>query len=272
MIEMNKSVLKRSFVKAIVLALITMSIAAFGGTMPSDIYRAKTVFLSCWADTLNECRYPKALESIQQQLASGGRWTVISEPAKADLILVFLDDESRSSTYTYRASIVRTRHFCGVIVLKGGGTPDWDAMPLYATGGATIISAFQQLYDDVNRTAPLLIPKALFPAPTSKHVVRWGRSVEEYTQIILDEPGNATAYYARGAAYSDKGDFDSAIKDFNMALRLKPDFDEAGTRLESAKKAKAAWPWDSDSTPIIARSASSDKTIFTSGSDLLERR
>jgi tetratricopeptide (TPR) repeat protein len=233
-----KAALKSSF-KAIILLLIAGSGSTFGSTMPPELYRAKTVFLSCWTDSLNECKSPKAVEAIQQQLSAEGRWKVVSEPAKADLILVFVDNDSSSSTYTYRASIVRTHKFCGVIVLKGGSTPDWDAMPLYSTGGVTIVAAFQQLYDDVIRTSPF-VPGFLPSVPTTKHIVRWGRSVEEYTEILADEPGNTTAYYARGAAYYDKGEYDNAIKDFNMALNLKPDFDEARTWLEAAKKAKAA--------------------------------
>ena len=231
--------LKHFFVRLFILVLVAEFGTAFASTMPRELYRAKTVYLSCWTDGLNECKSPKALEAIQQQLSPEGRWTVVSEPAKADLILVFVEDVSQSSTYTFRGSINRTRKFCGVIVLKGGSTPDWETVPLYSTGGVTIAGAFKRLYDDVVRTAPL-VSSLFLSTPTNKHTVRWGRSVEEYTQILADEPGNATAYYARGAAYYDKADYDNAIKDFNMALSLKPDFDEARTRLEAAKKAKAA--------------------------------
>jgi tetratricopeptide (TPR) repeat protein len=51
---------------------------------------------------------------------------------------------------------------------------------------------------------------------------------------------SANDYLARGRGWRQRGDLDNAIHDFTMALRLKPDFEEAKIELESAKKAKAA--------------------------------
>ncbi len=233
--------LKFNLVKFIVgLASIAAAASAYASQFPPEIYRAKTVFLSCWTSILNECKIPHVMEGIQQQIASGNRWTVVTEPAQADLILVFFEDESNSQSALGRVTIYNSSRFAGLVVLKGGATPDWDAVPLYATGGRNAFAAFHEFHDAVIRTAPLFtMPSALLPSASKKHVVRWGRSIAEYTEILIDEPGNVDAYYARGWAYRQSGDLDNAIRDFTMAVRLRPGFEEAQRELASAKKAKA---------------------------------
>jgi TonB family protein len=42
------------------------------------------------------------------------------------------------------------------------------------------------------------------------------------TQIIRSDPRAAPAYYNRGLAYEDRGDYDHAIADFNKAIELNP--------------------------------------------------
>ena len=49
------------------------------------------------------------------------------------------------------------------------------------------------------------------------------KSIGHYTKAVDLKPDFAEAYNNRGAAYSDKGDFDSAIEDYTKAIELKPD-------------------------------------------------
>ncbi|HEY2236971.1 MAG TPA: tetratricopeptide repeat protein [Candidatus Angelobacter sp.] len=222
------------------LLIVTLTITnAYAARFHSDIYRASTVYVCELAHDKCERSAP---ELIQKLFVNRNRWTFVTEPEKADLILVWFGNSYTASTAMGRVSISNTWHFSGLVVLKGGSAPDWNAVPLYVTNGKYASPMIQEFYDEVIQTAPLFVPpSALVSMPnTTHHIVGWGRSIEEYTQILADEPGNAMAYYARGAAYFDLGEYEKAIKDFNMALILKPDFEEAQTRLESAKKAKAA--------------------------------
>ena len=38
---------------------------------------------------------------------------------------------------------------------------------------------------------------------------------------------NAEAYYNRGIAYGDKGEYDKAIEDYSKAIELNPEYAEA---------------------------------------------
>jgi tetratricopeptide (TPR) repeat protein len=55
----------------------------------------------------------------------------------------------------------------------------------------------------------------------------YARAIEDYSEAIRMEPGNAMAYNARGAAYRAMGDYDHAIQDYDYAIRLKPDYAKA---------------------------------------------
>jgi tetratricopeptide (TPR) repeat protein len=52
-------------------------------------------------------------------------------------------------------------------------------------------------------------------------------SVRGCTRTIERWPNHADAYYFRGLAYFQKGEYDQAIADYDQALRLKPDQDSA---------------------------------------------
>jgi tetratricopeptide (TPR) repeat protein len=64
-------------------------------------------------------------------------------------------------------------------------------------------------------------------------------AIANWTDIIRLAPNNADAFYERGLVYRKKGDYDNAIKDFSEAIRLRPDFIAAKTRLEQTRRDKA---------------------------------
>ena len=50
---------------------------------------------------------------------------------------------------------------------------------------------------------------------------------KDTTKAIAPTPDDAEAYYNRGVAYGEKGEFDRAIEDFNKVIALNPDSAEA---------------------------------------------
>ena len=51
----------------------------------------------------------------------------------------------------------------------------------------------------------------------------YDRAIEDFNKVIELNPDNADAYYNRGKVYSEQSDYDRAIKDFTQAIQLKPD-------------------------------------------------
>jgi tetratricopeptide (TPR) repeat protein len=54
------------------------------------------------------------------------------------------------------------------------------------------------------------------------------------TAQTTNRADSAVAYYNRGVAYFEKGDWDNAIAEFTEAIRLKPDFASAYYNLSAA--------------------------------------
>lgn len=50
----------------------------------------------------------------------------------------------------------------------------------------------------------------------------YDRAIQDYDQAIRLNPGHAIAFSNRGVAYARKGDYDRAIQDYNQAIRLDP--------------------------------------------------
>ena len=48
------------------------------------------------------------------------------------------------------------------------------------------------------------------------------KAIADYNQAILLNPNYAEAYYNRGVAYDDLGEYQKAITDYNQAIRLNP--------------------------------------------------
>ncbi len=52
---------------------------------------------------------------------------------------------------------------------------------------------------------------------------QYDRAIADYGRAIRLDPDEAVAFYNRGNAYADKGQYDRAIADFDRAIRLDPD-------------------------------------------------
>src|SRR5664280_1724497 len=50
------------------------------------------------------------------------------------------------------------------------------------------------------------------------------KAIEYLNNAIRLQPGYADAYYSRGFAYDNLGQYQSSIKDYNEAIRLQPDY------------------------------------------------
>ncbi len=52
----------------------------------------------------------------------------------------------------------------------------------------------------------------------------YDRAIRDFDQVIHLKPDYAEAYYNRGIAYGGKGQYDVAIRDYDKAIELKPDY------------------------------------------------
>jgi tetratricopeptide (TPR) repeat protein len=55
----------------------------------------------------------------------------------------------------------------------------------------------------------------------------YDRAVADFDQAISIDPDYAEAYYNRGTAYSKKEDYDRAMTDFDRAISIDPDYAKA---------------------------------------------
>jgi len=49
-------------------------------------------------------------------------------------------------------------------------------------------------------------------------------AIQDYDRAIRFQPDYAEAFLNRGAAYADRGEYDRAIQDYEQAMRFKPAF------------------------------------------------
>src|SRR5207253_2753955 len=60
---------------------------------------------------------------------------------------------------------------------------------------------------------------------------QFDHAIQDYNRAIGLNPDYANAFYNRGLAYDEKGQFDLAIQDYNQAVSLKSDHADAFTGL-----------------------------------------
>src|SRR5258707_978064 len=117
------------------------------------IYSASTLLI---CDSHNRCNN----ENMRRVLQPGGRWSLVSDPGKADLIVILSDDSVEG---LQPGGIVGGAKFSTMYLFKGGTQPDWQAMPLFATvggggmfstvkgsTGGTVLQRFQKFISDTD--------------------------------------------------------------------------------------------------------------------------
>ena len=66
----------------------------------------------------------------------------------------------------------------------------------------------------------------------------YDRAIQDFNEVILLEPKNASAHNNRGNSYSHKGQYDRAIEDYQTALRIDPTLHAARENLEKILERK----------------------------------
>jgi tetratricopeptide (TPR) repeat protein len=68
----------------------------------------------------------------------------------------------------------------------------------------------------------------------------YDRAIADFNVAIEYDPDDADYYSGRGKAYKHKGDYDKAIADFEYALKLEPDYEDAKEGLAEARRKRDA--------------------------------
>ena len=68
---------------------------------------------------------------------------------------------------------------------------------------------------------------------------RFEEAIKEYQTAIKLKPDYAKAYNNLGTAYYDRGRLDEAIKEYQTAIKLQPDYADAHRNLALAYQAKS---------------------------------
>ncbi len=89
--------------------------------IPREISSARTVLV---CDPIHVCNDG----FVQQDVIWGGRWTLVDDPAQADLVILLCWTPSNGSEAT---GLV----YAGLYVFKGGEQPAWNSMPMYLDFG-----------------------------------------------------------------------------------------------------------------------------------------
>jgi tetratricopeptide (TPR) repeat protein len=60
--------------------------------------------------------------------------------------------------------------------------------------------------------------------------------IVRFTEVIRQNPGDANAYLSRGNAWSEKGDHDRAMADWEKVLQINPNLSQARNNLERLRQ------------------------------------
>ena len=69
-----------------------------------------------------------------------------------------------------------------------------------------------------------------------KHLKKRDEALESYRRCVALDPDNAAAHNNMGLIYSDKRDFENAIREFEEILKIFPDHPTGLKNLELAKR------------------------------------
>lgn len=82
-------------------------------------------------------------------------------------------------------------------------------------------------FDNFPWAFPLIFNISLISLYAVVNILTNWYNFHTYDKAIELNPKDAKAYYSRGDAYTDKGDYDKAIKDYDKAIELNPEDAEA---------------------------------------------
>jgi hypothetical protein len=112
-----------------------------GGRLPREIYASKAVMLFC-REGGHECNKTR----FEKHIREAGRWTIVTDPAKADLILVW----SEVHMYAQRSgNVTFSGDYSPLFVLRTGTWPHWNAIPLYSMVGSNALPLLENLQKEV---------------------------------------------------------------------------------------------------------------------------
>ena len=93
----------------------------------------------------------------------------------------------------------------------------------------TFIRTFPQTNNDSSRVAEEPLQGAMFPAKTYDELGvmysekgEYDLAIAEFNKALKIDPNSAETFNNRGIAYSQKGEYDLAISDFTKVLEIKP--------------------------------------------------
>jgi tetratricopeptide (TPR) repeat protein len=110
-----------------------------------------------------------------------------------------------------------------------------DANPDVAIGGCTAI-----IRSGRETTANLAV--AFYSRGTAYYEKgRYGRAIREYDEAIRLKPDFAEAFNSRGAAYHAKGQYNLAIGDYDQAISLKHDYADAINNRSRAQRERGKY-------------------------------
>lgn len=103
---------------------------------PAKFIYSATTLIVC--DPQKKCNP----ENVQKALQPGGRWSLVNDPQKADLIMILADDWANDpEPGGALGAVLGGAKFSTMYLFKGGSKPDWQAMPLFTTvGGGGLFS------------------------------------------------------------------------------------------------------------------------------------
>jgi TonB family protein len=123
---------------------------------------------------------------------------------------VGIDRSSESERLDRAAVICVSRHWRNAAAVREGVA--------YATPHHQAIIRYMPYAD---------MPYSLRRGEALAGIGAYDAAITEFTRQITSDPVKADAYFDRGVAFYMKGNFASAVRDFDKALSLKWDFDEA---------------------------------------------
>jgi tetratricopeptide (TPR) repeat protein len=135
------------------------------------------------------------------------------EKYNANLCLTFMEEECKENNVRIRKMIVNEQ--------KQDGTFDTSGFDFFMLK---------------RNNVSMYVEQASFCVNAGLHIA----AVAYYSEAIKLEPGSAFLYFARGNAYAERGEYESAKADFLKALEIDPNNKVAKKNLEALNESAAS--------------------------------